>query len=192
MQTIYIDVLIVLNIYVNCFLLRITAKLTNSPLRSGRCIAASAYGSLYSLLILAPELPAAAVTAIKLAAAVTVVAAAFGICSRKALLINTAAFFSANFILAGAVFAVYSWLGPDFIYIGNSCFYIDFSLIILVLSTAGMYAAVSVIRRFTDRTPDGIYRVIIRYRGNSANIEGIADTGNALVDFFTGSPVIIS
>lgn len=191
MQTIYIDVLIILNIYVNCFLLMITAKLTHSPLRTGRCIAASVYGSLYSLMILAPELPAAVVTAVKLAAAVTIVAAAFGIYSRRTLIINTAAFFSANFIIAGAVFAVCSWLGPDFIYIGNSCFYIDFSLMILVLSTAVMYAVVSLFRRFTDRVPEGCYSVVIRHHGKCTELEAIADTGNVLVDFFTGSPVII-
>ena len=78
-MTIYIDVLIILNVYVNFFLLRITAKLTGAPLKPVRCAAASFYGSLFSLLILAPQLPLAVNTAIKLAAAVTVVIAAFGL-----------------------------------------------------------------------------------------------------------------
>lgn len=191
MQTIYIDVLIVLNIYVNYILLRITAKLTHAQLRAGRCIGASVYGSLYSLLILAPELPAWIVTGIKLLAAVTVVGAAFGIHSRRYLLMNTAAFFSANFILAGGVFAAYTWLGAGYVYIGNTCFYIDLSLAVLIVSTAVMYGAVAIVKRFTDRIPAGDYRVIVRYRDKVTELTGIADTGNVLTDYFTGAPVVI-
>ncbi len=191
MQTIYIDVLIVLNIYVNYILLRITAKLTQGKLRAGRCIGASVYGSLYSLLILAPELPTWAVTAIKLIAAVTVVGVAFGIHSRRYLLMNTAAFFSANFILAGGVFAAYTWLGPGYVYIGNSCFYVDLSLMVLIVTTAVMYGAVAIVKRYTDRRAGGEYRVIVRYRDKVTELTGIADTGNLLTDHFTGAPVVI-
>lgn len=54
MKSIYLDVLIVLNIYVNYFLLRATAKFTHTPLKTIRCIISSAIGSLFSLTILLP------------------------------------------------------------------------------------------------------------------------------------------
>ena len=146
MQTIYVDVLIVLNIYVNYFLLRITSGITRSPLKNRRCIAASAYGSIFSLSILAPELNSIIVTSIKLAAAVTIVMLAFGIHGKKRLFINTSAFFVSNIVLAGMIYAVYSWLSPEFVHIGNSFFYIDFSLIILVASTAALYIIVCPLR----------------------------------------------
>ena len=102
MQTIYVDVLIVLNIYVNFFLLRITAGITHSPLRTGRCMISSVYGSIFSLTILLPELSSIITLLIKLAAAVSIVALAFGAYDKKRLLINTGAFFAANFVLAGS------------------------------------------------------------------------------------------
>ena len=73
MQTVYADVLIILNIYVNFFLLRTTARVTHSPLRTFRCIAASVYGSLFSLTILLPSLGTPLNIAIKVAAAVPAV-----------------------------------------------------------------------------------------------------------------------
>ena len=191
MQTIYIDVLLVLNIYVNFFLLRITAGITHSPLRTGRCIFSSIYGSLFSLTILLPELYAPLTLAIKLAAAASIVAVAFGIRSRKRLLINTIAFFAANFILAGTVYAVYSMLEPKFIHFNNASFYIDFSLLILIITTAALYAAVRLIRLWTDKTPEGSYFVYVRSGKKVISLKGLADTGNGLVDWFTGSPVII-
>lgn len=193
MQTIYIDVLIVLNIYVNYFLLKTTAKITGSPLKTARCIFASFYGSLFSLLILAPELPFAVTLAIKLIAAVTVVTVAFGIHGKSRIIKNTVAFFSANFIFAGAIYAVYSWLKPQFMHFSNSYFYIDFSLLLLVISTAVLYFIVCIFKRFSDVSPESAdcYKIIVRYREKIFTSDGLADTGNALTDFFSGKPVII-
>ncbi len=193
MQTIYLDVLIILNIYVNFFLLKITSAFTHSPLKTSRCIASSVYGSVFSLLILIPDISDLLVTLIKLAAAVTIVMISFGIHGKKRLFINTAAFFSANFVLAGTVYAVYSWFSPEFMHMENSFFYIDFSITILLATTAAMYFAISVIRRFSLRiTADsGEYRVSIRYKDKSVHLSGLADTGNALTDLFTGVPVVV-
>lgn len=191
METIYIDVLIVLNIYVNFFLLRITAGVTHSPLKNGRCAAASAYGSLFSLTILLPHLGTTVTLAIKLAAAVSIVALAFGVRSRKRLMINTAAFFGANFVLAGTVYGVYSLLEPQFMHFNNGCFYIDFSLLILIVTTAVLYAAVRLIRNAVDRAPAGDWTVTIRSGKRIVRLDGLADTGNCLVDYFTGTPVMI-
>lgn len=190
-MTIYIDVLIILNVYVNFFLLRITAKLTSSPLKSLRCILASFYGSLYSLLILAPKLPATLNMAIKIGAAVTVVMVAFGIHGIRRFLKNSAAFYAANFLLAGAVYGVYSWLKPSFMHFSNSYFYIDFSLLILIITTAVLYFAVCILRRFGNGDIYGEFNIIIRIKDKLLNLDGLADTGNSLVDFFTGKPVII-
>lgn len=193
MQTIYVDVLIVLNIYVNYFILRASAKITHAPLKNIRCIAASAYGSLFSLLILAPQLNVIISTLIKMASAVTIVAAAFGFHGKRQFLIDTLTFFAVNFIFGGVIYAVYSWLKPDFIHFNNTYFYIDFSLIILIITTAALYFMVCAVRFFLDRTPDeaDCYRVIIRYKDKITSLDALADTGNSLVDFFTGSPVII-
>lgn len=193
MQTIYIDVLIILNIYVNYFLLKTTAKITCSPLSTPRCILASFYGSLFSLLILAPELPFIVNILIKLAAAVTIVIFAFGIHGKSRSVKNIIAFFSANFIFAGAVYSVYLWLKPQFMHFANSYFYIDFSLILLVVSTAVLYLIVCIFRRLINKTPENndCYEVAVRYREKIFTIHGLADTGNSLTDYFSGCPVII-
>jgi len=192
MQTIYVDVLIILNIYVNYFLLRITGGITHSRLRRIRCIAASAYGSLFSLLILVPQIPYILQLAIKLIAAVSIVCIAFGVYERTRILKNTSVFFAVNFILAGAVYAVNSWLKPAAVHFNNSFFYVDFSLVVLILTTAVIYIAVKITVVLSDSgVLNSNYKVMIKHKGKSICINGIADTGNSLVDYFSGSPVII-
>ncbi|MCR4638057.1 sigma-E processing peptidase SpoIIGA [Ruminococcus sp.] len=191
METIYIDVLIVLNIYVNYFLLRITAGLTHSPLRTWRCVSGAVWGSLFSLTILLPELGTVIPLLIKLMAAVSVVMISFGIRGKKRLFINTLAFFAANFVLAGTVYGAYSLLKPRSMHYRNGSFYIDFSLLILIVTTAALYFALRLIRIITDKAPVGSYHVLVRSGKKILNLSGLADTGNVLVDYFTGSPVII-
>lgn len=193
MQTIYIDVLIILNIYVNYFLIRMTARLTHSPVSFKRCVISAVYGSLYSLLILAPQLNTYLNIIIKLFAVVTIIIIAFGFHGKKRTIINIISFLTANFILAGTVYAVYSWLRPEFIHFNNSYFYIDFSLLLLVVTTAVMYFLVYITGNFLDRTPDGTdcYSVIIKYGKSIVTLDGLADTGNSLTDFFSGCPVIV-
>lgn len=191
--TIYADVLLVLNLYVNYFILKAVSRITHSPLRFIRCLAASAYGSLFSLIILLPELPVTATLIIRLFAAVTICAAAFSARPLKRLLTDTAVFFAVNFIFGGVMYAVSSWSEASFISINNSSVYINFSLLVLIITTSCIYAAVHAAVLLTSRSAsiDAAYKVIIRHGCHIVSLCGLADTGSSLVDFFTGAPVIV-
>lgn len=193
MQTIYIDVLIVLNIYVNYFLIKATGKITHTRVKFSRCIIASLYGSLFSLLFLIPQLDQLLNIIIKLFAGATIIPIAFGFHGKITYIFNCISFLGVNFVFAGAIYAVYSWLKPDFMHFNNSTFYIDFSLLLLIVCTAVLYLFLCAIRFFTDKTPEteNCYKIIIRYKDKIVSFKGLADTGNSLVDFFSGNPVII-
>lgn len=193
MHTIYVDVLIILNIYVNFILLLTVAKITHSKLKKARAVIAAVYGSFYSLIILLPSINDVLNILIKLFAAVTIVIIAFGMYSKARTFINIVCFFIANFIFGGVIFAVYIWLKPSFIHFNNTYFYIDFSLLLLIFMTAFLYTALSIFQFFLDRSTDvsNAYRIIIKYKKNTAVLNALADTGNSLVDFFSGKPVIV-
>ncbi len=193
MQTIYVDVLIVLNIYVNFMLILASSRITGSRVSNIRGIVASVYGSFYSLMILLPELNIFLNMIIKIFAGVTIIIIAFGFVNLKRLVVNTICFFTVNFIFGGVMFAVYIWLKPSFMHFNNTYFYVDFSLLLLIFVTAFLYTALSVFRYFADRTSflSDDYMISIKYHGKNTLLKGLADTGNSLVDFFTGKPVII-
>ena len=77
MDTIYIDVLIVLNIYVNYFLLKATAKLTHNTPETAGIVISSVMGSLFSLVILIPFSNFLLIFIIKAASAFLIVMTAF-------------------------------------------------------------------------------------------------------------------
>lgn len=192
MQTVYLDVLLVFNLYVNFILLRMTARITHSPLRFGRCLAISALGSLSTLIMFLPPMPIILSVLCKLLTAILLCMGAFGVRDRMRLCFCSICLFGCSFALAGILLALSLLCGVGVLH-ANSCWYIDVSLLHLVLFTIAAYVLLRAVQYLHDRShsADGGYRVMIRYRCCTAQLRGLADTGNSLVDFFTGKPVII-
>lgn len=193
MKTIYLDVLIVLNIYVNFFLLKGTARFLHLPLKFSRCTISSVFGSLFSLTILLPDMNIVISMLIKLTAAVLITAVCFGIKNKGQYVKILIYFYIINFIFAGIMGFLYSCLKPSFMAFNNAYFYVDFSLLSLVVFTAAAYLILTVVRRIMDKSTEikGQYSIKIFFKSNEYNIPALADTGNSLADNFSGKPVVI-
>ncbi len=193
MRTVYIDVLLILNLYVNWLLLRGTARLTHIRLTRGRCILAAALGSLTSLTVLLPSLSMPLTLLVKLSTAIVPVAAAVGVKRIRAVLRCLAVFLTVSFAFAGLCLALCTMTGTDVLIWSGSCIYLHFSLVSLILCTALAYFLLrlfSYIRMRSSRT-DEAFEVIIRIGAHMTAFNGLCDTGNSLCDCFTGKPVII-
>lgn len=192
MQTIYLDVLLVQSLYVNYFLLRAAAKITHSRLGWLRCLIAALGSSFFSLLILLPPLPLPIQLLLKLTAAAASVTMAFGI-HRESWLRQFGCFFICNFLLAGILLAIGSQARHGFATWGNSYCYLDFSLLQLILFTALAYSFLHLyaLLRNRHRHTDDRFQVFLRLGEKTTALPGLADTGNNLIDTFSGTPVIV-
>ncbi|MDO5558675.1 MAG: sigma-E processing peptidase SpoIIGA [Oscillospiraceae bacterium] len=193
MQIIYVDVLIVLNIYVTYLLIKATARFSHIVPRPLNLICASVAGSMFSLVILIPEINSLLMFIIKASASFLIVFLAFGK-KRFAEYIKTVIFFYIiNFAFAGIILALKYFFNPQFVHLNNSFVYMDFSLLSLVIFTAAAYFIITAVRFLIDKSKEssGEYSVIIKNADKIFTVSGIADTGNALTDVFSGRPVIV-
>lgn len=190
MHTIYLDVLLVFDLYMNCMLLRLTARLTHTRLRFGRLLLGGAAGSLGSLLVLFPPMPFVLSLLCKLSEALLICLAAFGIRDRRVFVWHCLCFLGLSCVLAGMMLAL---TGTGNVLYANGCWYPVISLRMLVICTILAYALLTVISRVRERHAacDGSFEVIIRKGEHTVRLDGLADTGNTLTDFCTGKPVII-
>ncbi|MCD7731317.1 MAG: sigma-E processing peptidase SpoIIGA [Oscillospiraceae bacterium] len=190
---IYADILIITNLYANFFLIKATARLTHSPIRNGKCVFAALIGSVFSLIILLPELNALALLAVRILSAVMMVITAFSTQRRQELYRTGLIFFFVSFLFAGVEYA-FSLLdnGKHMLWF-NSVLYVNISLITLVISTAASYVVLCLFRRFLDVNNlfDGDYTIIIMNGSRQISIKAICDSGNNLTDSFSGKPVIV-
>ncbi len=193
MQCIYVDVLIVLNWYINYFILLGTAKLTHTSFKRKRLVLSALVGAISSLIILLPPMQYLVSVGVKFALSVGLVLIAF----KRSSLANTlkmALYFCViSFVFAGMILALQSTLHSDVIATNNSYVYADFSMVFLVVSTTVCYAVLCIVRHLLDKTTGatGEWSLRISYGGKSLEVDGLADTGNALTDTFSGKPIVI-
>ncbi|MDE6764556.1 MAG: sigma-E processing peptidase SpoIIGA [Oscillospiraceae bacterium] len=191
---IYVDILIITNIYANFFLLKTTARLIHTPLRNGKCILGAMVGSLFSLIILLPPINSVLLLMIRILSAAFMITVTFGEgkSSHELFRIGTV-FFFVCFIFAGIEYglAVLS-AGKNMLW-HNSTLYVNISLLTLVISTIVSYAAICFFRYYMDgrNSADIVYDLIITKDGKTISVKAVEDTCNNLTDAFTGKPVIV-
>lgn len=190
---VYVDILLLLNIYVNYFLLKATAKFTHTNLKLNRCIFSSIIGSFFALAIFLPPTNAVVSVFIKLFAAVTIITLAFGIKDKEKFIKLILIFFAMNFVFAGVILAIMIFASPPNLQYNNTYFYVDISLFTLIISTVIAYFIINLIRFLLDKKAslNEKYEIVITSGGKTISLNAIPDTGNILTDVFTGQSVII-
>ena len=190
---IYVDVLIITSIYANFFLLKTTARLIHSELRNGKCIIAAMVGSLFSLIILLPQLNTFLLLLIRILSAALMIMVAFSGKTLRELYRTGLIFFFVCFIFAGIEYGISVLSDGQNMIWHNSTLYVNISLLTLVVSTIISYGAISFFRYYLDgkNSMDQSYTVIITQNDKTVSIQAVGDTCNNLTDTFTGKPVIV-
>ncbi len=191
---VYVDVLLVINLFVNYFLLLVTKTLLRKSVRRKRLVLGAVIGSLYALVIFLPTLPNIITLLMHLAASCLIVLAAFPVENVKAFLKAFAAFYAVNFAFAGLMLAL--WLGfhPNGMVYQNGAVYFDIDIKILILTSAACYLFLTLIfRLLRRRAPDNaVYDIELFHRGKTVATKALLDTGHSLSDGFSDCPVLVA
>lgn len=193
-MVIYADILLVINLFVNYFLLLITKRILRIYVRRIRILCGAFFGGLYSLIIFAPTLPLAVTVLLHIAAVGIIVLISFPTHTVKAYLKAYAAFFAVNFGFGGAMLAVWLVFRPNGMVYQNGAVYFDISMQVLLLSTVFCYILFSVFFALLKRkAPDNrLYTVILQNGDKSVHTKALLDTGNTLSDGFSDTPILIA
>ena len=187
-MTVYLDVLLLSNLWADYALLLAAARLTHTPLKRGRCLLGAAEGAVCSLSVLLPPLPLPACAALRLGTAAAVCLTAFG---RRRLFRQTVVFLTVSLFFCGVLYAFSALLRPQGWFLRNTVIYADISLLTLLVGTAlASLGSVLLADHSAAKPPDG-YRLHLQIGGADFLLPAIADTGNTLCDVFTGKPVIV-
>lgn len=192
-MTVYADVLIILNLFINFFILQLTSKLCKDGYRLYRMIISSLIGALFSLYIFLPPTNFLSETLLKLSLSAVMVLVCFGFDSIKSLFRRVAVFFGATFLYAGLMLGIWQVLKPANMAINNGIIYLDISPTVLITATALSYIIISLIRRISTKQAimGERFEIEITLNGKSVTTTALADTGNSLKDAVTGKPVVI-
>ena len=192
-MTVYVDELVILNLYISFFLLSATEKLIKRQVLFWRKFLSSAVSALFSLYIFLPEIHFLLSFLVRLIMSAIIVFMCFGIKNKLLYLKTVLVFLSANFIFAGIMYGIWQIFMPNNLAINNSFVYLSVSPIMLIVTTALCYILIWFYRKYIDRNiPKQLYyNITLSYQNKSVNLKALLDTGNNLYDAFSDKPVVV-
>ena len=192
MRIIYIDVLLLLNFYITYFLIVGTCCLLHRRITAAKRILGSLIGTVSSLMIFLPALPLIVNIASRIIISLLITLASLGFGNAKEFIKNSALFFTINCVYAGIMLALWLFCAPMGMMYNNGVSYLDIPFWAVILSTTVSYAILRIIRRVLDSKSylDKTYQIDIVTAYGKATLTALPDSGNKLIDFLTGLPVI--
>lgn len=192
-MVIYLDVLILINLYVTYFQILAVSVFTHRKTVWYRKLSAAGIGAVASLSIFIPQEMVLTLTLLKIFLCALIAFVAFGYTGFRAYAVSMLFLMLVSFVFSGLMLCVWLFAAPMKMLFINGTVYFGIDTMTIILSTCAAYGVVRIIRYILDKNgkTDGKYTVIIKNNGRECRLSALADSGNGMVDCFSGLPVIV-
>lgn len=193
-QTLYIDVLFVVNFSMDFLALYLTSVFLHAEFIVVRKVIASIVGALYASVAIATNFTNLLVT---LLVAVLICLISFGYTNLQMLLKRAISYFAVNFILGGAMTAIYNWFNKIqgtkklLIYGEVNTIEEQLPMVVFVLSCCLVSIYILIFGRVMNSRKGAVYaKVDLKNKGKYISFKGVVDSANFLIEPLSGQPVI--
>lgn len=193
MNSIYIDVLITVNIFIDYFLLILTKKIIGANVKYLRIIIGSIVGGIISLTALLPVLPFGLNILSDFIATMLLIFITFGKCEIKTYIKRVLVFFALSFAFGGLMIFIYLSFKPKGMGIYNDVVYFDISPILLIILTLVCYYILLLVKKLTKTVyKSDVHNIEIKINDKSYIFSAKLDTGCNVKEPFSGKSVIVA
>lgn len=192
-QTVYVDVLLAVNFFINYFLMLSVGKIMKAKISRTRVCLAAVFGAVGSLSVFLPPMSAPVSMGYKLAMSAGMVAMAYRQRSLRGfgryLLVTCAVTFG----FGGTMLALWLTAAPRGMYYRNGVAYFHLSPEFIIAATVLCYTVITIAGKITDRLERraGYCDAVIDGERGAAAVRLMCDTGNLLREPFSGYPVVV-
>mgnify|MGYP004698123049 FL=1 len=192
-MVIYLDVLILINLYVTYFQILAVSAFTHRKTVWYRKLSAAGIGAVASLSIFIPQEMVLTLNLLKIFLCALIAFVAFGYTGFRTYAVSVLFLMLVSFVFSGLMLCVWLFAAPMKMLFINGTVYFGIDTMTIILSTCAAYGVVRIIRYILDKNgkTDGKYTVIIKNNGRECRLSALADSGNGMVDCFSGLPVIV-
>lgn len=195
-NTIYVDVLILINIYIGYFFIAATKKIMNASISKKRIFLGCIVCGLSSLVIfLSMNIVESIIVKSSIFLAISfIVFYKRGANNRAFFVKSMFCFFIVGLIFGGFMMFIYFLAAPPFMRYRNGILYFNISALSLAVTTVISYLVISVLCCILNKrgAKSSFYTVDIFNNNSKATITSFLDSGNKLVDIFTGAPIMVA
>ncbi len=193
MPVVYIDVLLILNLWVDFLLLSATARLLRLPVRRWRLFCAALLGAAESCLLFLPPLSFLLSLLIRCTGTLLLTLVGFPLRGWRVFGKTVLTLLTLSAAFSGIVTMLWYFLAPAGFLVVNGVIYYDAPAALLILLTAISYVAVCVWEHcLRKRAPRGrLFRLLLQSGGKTVVCRCLYDTGSTLREPFSGSPAVL-
>lgn len=193
MKSIYIDVLLTVNVFIDFILILCTKKALCINTTFKRMLLASLLGGAQSLIALLPPLPFIINIPIDILCAAAIIFCSFGKCTFKNFIKRTAVFLSLSFSFCGIMLFLYNAFRPNGMEVYNDIVYFNISPVLLIILTLVCYYILKLTKILTKGgNSSGVSNIEIKVNEQSFLFSAKIDTGCNLTEPFSGDYVIVA
>lgn len=190
----YIDVIWLDNIVMNFLLLYAVRKMAKNPAPMWRLWCSACLGALYAVLVLLPGFQFLASIGFKLALSALMLVTGYRFADLRDFFKLLGFFYGATFLFGGAAFGLYYFTGSGMVPDGGVFIVRNFPVRLLLYSAVLLIMLCRwlwpVLLFKIDRS-SLVYKVELEFDGKCFLIDALLDTGNALSDPVSKSPVML-
>lgn len=192
-MTVYADILVLVNLYIDFFLLWAVKKFLGLRAGNGRLALGALAGGFCSLTALLPGSSAPLSLLLGLCTALLTTAAAFCPTSPRGFFRAALYFWAFTLLLAGFFLFLLRFFAPGNVAVLGNVVYFDLSPALLFLFTCTAYLVLVLLRRLFPGRDQSLRCcwITLENRSCARRLYARADTGNALREPFSGLPVIV-
>lgn len=194
-MTVYIDIIFLENLFMNCIILFATAVILKIPIKIIRIMISSTIGSVYAIIIYISNLQIYSNLFIKIALSAVMVYIAYKPEKVKSFLKNLMIFYLTSFTFGGVTFALVYFVKPENILFENGTL-IGVSPIKIII-TGGIIGFIIITISFKNikgklTKKDMLCDITILLNDKKTKMKAIIDTGNLLTEPITKLPVVVA
>ncbi len=191
--TVYLDLLLCLNGFVDYLLLSAVAALRHLPHTRWRQLFGSLVGAVSSLIILLPALPTFWLLLYDVLTAAGMIFCAFPFCRWTHFSKSVGLLFLLSAGFSGLSYLLWFFVAPTGFFVFNGAVYYNVSPVALVLCSLVCYGVFRLYERLSSKAvkPTRLLTLIAENRGQTVVFRAFHDTGFSLCDSFSGRPVIL-
>jgi len=188
-MNIYVDVLLILNLYIDYILLFLCSKICSIKANHIKIIFSSIIGSISTLIILLPNSSNLISFIYSVSVSIILALIFFG---KRNLIKNSLVLYILNCLYTGLSMLIWTFFNNSNIIINNNVVYFNISPLLLIISTAIIYLLITLFKKYVFyKNCQSDCSLQIEYDNNSVRLRCLLDTGNLLKDNLTDKPIII-
>ena len=194
MQTIYIDTLLCVNMFIDYLILFAVRRILRVNSKAIRLLPASILAALSTLGIFLPFYTKFFSVLYRLFSGALITFTAYGKSTVKGFLMRLAAYIGVSISFSGVIVLIWLIFKPDGVVVYNDAVYFDISPVMLILCTLTAFISLCIYEKIKSKhhPKTRIHKVTVCYENTQYSFNSMVDTGCNLKEPFSGLPVIIA